>query len=312
MSSASLAPGMAEFVRISDELFPRNYISFSLDEQRDCYRAMYERFRRQRPAEIETREAVVECAGWRVPLRIYRASGGGSAATILYFHGGGWIFGNLDSHDDICAELAAEVGATVIAADYPLAPENRYPAAVKACYDLLCRVAGDAEKFEADPGRLAVAGDSAGGNIAASLALRASMERGPALRAQLLVYPSLGASQIRGHVPSKDEPLLEARELDYYREQLFGENTPTGDPFAFPLCAERFSGLPATFILAAEHDPLLIDAQLYDERLRSEEVDCRLHVMEGTVHACLRARAMAPVVDRGIRLLVTAARDWLG
>lgn len=246
-----------------------------------------------------------------VAVRAYypqRAAPPAGWPCILYLHGGGWVVGDLDSHDFICRELAAELGALVVAVDYRLAPEHPFPAAFEDCLAVWRHLA-DAP-FAIDPLRRLVVGDSAGGNLAAALCLALRDAGQPVPRAQVLIYPALGGP---ADLPSRhecfDAPLLSSRELVCYEALYLGGVRPS--PYAMPLLADHLGGLPPALILVAQWDPLRDDGVLYSERLNAAGVAAALSVGEGLVHGCLRGRGQVPEVDQMYRTLLAYLADML-
>ena len=227
---------------------------------------------------------------------------------MLYLHGGGWVVGDLDSHDFICMELAAALGALVVAVDYRLAPEHPFPAAFEDCLAVWRHLA--AAPFAIDPHRRLVVGDSAGGNLAAALCL-ALRDAGQVLpRAQVLIYPALGGP---AHLPSRhecaDAPLLSSSDLERYQALYLSGAQPSS--LAMPLLADDLSGLPPALIIVAQWDPLRDDGVLYSERLNAAGVDAVLYVGGGLVHGCLRGRGQVPEVDQMYRTLLAYLTDTL-
>ncbi|MNO91793.1 Carboxylesterase NlhH [compost metagenome] len=205
------------------------------------------------------------------------------------------MVGDLDSHDFICAELASTLGVLVIAVDYRRAPEHPFPAAVDDCLGVWRALRTG--PFRLDPERTLVAGDSAGGNLAAALCLALRDAGEPLPAAQVLIYPGLGGDH---RLPSRSEcvdaPLLSCSDLDCYHA-LYLRGTEQPSAYAMPLLAEDFSGLPPALIAVAQFDPLRDDGMLYAERLNSAGVEATLYYGEGLVHGCLRARGQVAEVD---------------
>lgn len=304
--------GLREFIRRADAVFPPDYLSQPPARQREMYRDLCRAFDRPRPAGLTIEERSVPAGGHEVPIRIYRPEGPAPQACLLYMHGGGWVLGDLDSHDGVTAELAAEAGITVIAVDYRLAPEHPYPAAFEDSAAVLDRVAADVENFGIDRARLGVGGDSAGGNLAAALCLRACARGGPALRAQVLVYPELGHGMTEaGRTKARDAPLLSQDEMDYYARAYLGPSGRTDDPYAAPLLAEDFAGLPPAYVQAVEYDPLRLDAEAYAASLTEAGVAAQLEVAPGLVHGYMRARFISAAAGRAFDNLCAAARRLL-
>jgi len=233
-----------------------------------------------------------------VPVRIYTPQAEGPHPAVVFFHGGGWVIGNLDTHDGTARKLANAAGAVVVSVDYRLAPEHPYPAAAEDCYAATCWVAehGPAELSMA-PGRLAVAGDSAGGNLAAVVALMARDRGGPALAFQLLVYPVTDPDFERASYRENAEGYLLTRDvMQWFWDQYVPESTRRHDPYAAPLRAPDLSGLPPALVVTAEYDPLRDEGEAYARRLEEAGVRVRCRHYPGMIHGFL---SFADVVDQG-------------
>ena len=248
-----------------------------------------------------------------IPVRIYTPSGDidGARPVVVHYHGGGWTLGGLDSHDAVCRLLADGSGAIVVAVDYRLAPENPYPAAVKDGWAALRWTASAASSFGGDPGRLAVAGDSAGGNVAAVVAIKARDEGGPALGFQLLVYPVLDLTF--GHpsyVENASGYVLERGTMEWFRANYVGDppRLPLDDPALSPLHAPELSGLPPTLVITAEFDPLRDEGEAYVARLAEAGVDARASRYDGMIHTFWGMGSMWPKADDAMSEATTALR----
>ena len=217
---------------------------------------------------------------------------------LLYIHGGGWAVGGLASHDFICFELASALQVLVIAIDYRLAPEHPFPAAFEDCRAVWQAIGAGQGPHAINLQRQVVIGDSAGGNLAAALCLGLRDDGQPLPRAQVLIYPGLGGP---ADLPSRrdcmDAPLLSTADTQCYLA-LYLRGTGQPSPYAMPLLAEDFSGLPKALIAVAQFDPLRDDGMLYAERLQAAGVPAVLYPGKGLVHGCLRARGQAPEVDQ--------------
>ena len=214
--------------------------------------------------------------GGSIPIRIYRPVRDERRPVIVFFHGGGWVLGSLGSHDAICRRLAFENQVMVVAVDYRLAPEHPFPAAVEDAYDATGWVAQNAPGLGADPQRLIVMGDSAGGNLAAVVSQAARDLAGPPIAAQVLVYPVV---DMVGRYPSKeqypDTPVLTSETMAYFSRQYLPRPADARDPRVSPLLASDLSRLPPALILTAEYDPLRDEGQAYADRLRAAGVEVK-------------------------------------
>lgn len=267
------------FIRETEAHYPPDEVTLDMEGQRRFYDAMCRAFYRGRPAGL----AVEDRDMGGVPCRIYMPAT--PRATVVYFHGGGFVVGGLDSHDDVCAEIAADCGVRVVSVDYRLAPEHRHPAQFDDAFAATGAVAA------AFPAALILAGDSAGGNLAAAAA-HAARATGPAIAGQVLIYPDLGGDQNRGsYVTHAEAPMLTKADIDFYAHVRFPEGYDAdGDVTARPLHDRDFSGLPPTVAIGAECDPLCDDAAVYAARIRAAGGAAIAWVEPGLVHGYLRAR----------------------
>jgi len=215
--------------------------------------------------------------------------------AILYLHGGGWVVGDLDGVDALCRALANRAQAIVVSVDYRLAPEHPFPAGLDDAQTALAWMHARAASLGADPERLAVAGDSAGGNLAAALARRIRDDHAaarPALRAQLLVYPALDGALATASAAEMAEGYDLTREQMRWYWDAYAPGGAARTPDASPLRASTLGGLPPAVIVLAELDPLRDDGLDYAERLRAAGVEADVRVWPGMVHGFLRLRGM--------------------
>jgi acetyl esterase len=242
-------------------------------------------------------DRVLPGPGGPIRVRIYEPTGAGSPLPVLvYFHGGGWVVGSLDTHDGVGRALAARTPCTVVAVDYRLAPEHPFPAAVEDAWAATAWVAEHAASIGADPGRIAVGGDSAGGNLAAVVALRAR-DRGLALALQLLVYPVTDYDFER---PSYSEYAdgygLTAAAMRWYWDRYLG---PDGhgrgsDPEASPIRSAELAGVAPARVLTVEFDPLRGEGEEYAARLAAAGIPVTQTRHEGLIHGCYRMPGTIP------------------
>jgi acetyl esterase len=219
-------------------------------------------------------------------LRAYRPAETGRVPALVYFHGGGWTIGDLDTHDALCRQLAVGAHCAVFSVDYRLAPEQPFPAAVEDCIAATKYVAQNADALNV--GAIAVGGDSAGGNLAAVVALQARDAGGPALAFQLLVYPAtdqrLGTAS---HERNAHGYLLERESIEFFRRCYLPDAKAHGDWRASPLLAQDHRGLPPALVITAGYDPLVDEGKSYAERLRKAGVEVAYREYPDMVHGFL-------------------------
>jgi acetyl esterase len=233
-----------------------------------------------------------------IAARLYVPPGAASRdplPLLVYFHGGGWVIGDLETHDDPCRFLAAHSGAALLAVDYRLAPEHPFPAAVEDAEAAYRWAVANCELLGADPNRVAVGGDSAGANLAAALCLTAR-EAGTQLPAmQLLIYPVTDAS---GEAPSRrafgEGFLLTRNDMDWFEERYLPEDGDRGDPRVSVLRAPDLTGLPPAYVATAGFDPLRDEGEAFANRLREAGVPVALRRHPGLVHSYANLTAICP------------------
>jgi acetyl esterase len=303
----TLEPELQAFIDQSEVFMPPDYIAAPIEEQRRMYDRLCSAFDGGRPPGVAVGDLTIPGPAGDIPARLYRPEGPEPQACLVFMHGGSFYLGGLDSHDSIVADLAERAGATVVAVDYRLAPEHRFPAALDDSLAAFRWVAERTSELGVDPARIGVGGDSAGGNLAAALCLANRDAKGPAIRAQILIYPALAAETEE----SDDTPLLSKEEISLARRTYLGGDGTTDDPLAAPLLAGNLSGLPAAAVLAAGLDPLAADARAYEARLTEAGGAAELEVADGLVHGFLRARHMSSAAGRAFDWLCTRTRNLL-
>ena len=256
-------------------------------------------------AEIEalgTPEAVAKVRNFSVPgpageipVRLYKpeSSGGGALPVLVFFHGGGWVVCNLETHDTVCRQLANAVGCAVVAVDYRLAPEHKYPAAAEDSYAATKWVAENAETFGGDPSRVAVGGDSAGGNLATVVCLMAR-ERGAFMPVcQILLYPVVDYNFERPSYHENAEGYVLTESAMRWFWDCYLECDEDGyEPYASPIRAESLVGLPPALVITSEYDPLRDEGEAFAARLGESGVPVEHTRYEGMIHPFIRRTAI--------------------
>lgn len=220
-----------------------------------------------------------------IPVRIYTPQGSAPFPVLVYFHGGGWVIGTLDTVDATCRMLANRAGCVVVSVDYRLAPEHKFPAAADDCYAATKWVADNAASISGDATRIAVGGDSAGGNLAAVVSLMARDRGGPRIVHQMLIYPVTDHSYDTPSYEENANDYLLTKEMMVWFWDHYIRNAEDGkNPYASPLRAENLSGLPPAFVVTAEYDPLRDEGEAYAKRLQEAGVPVKLRRYDGIIH----------------------------
>jgi acetyl esterase len=243
----------------------------------------------------------VPVAGGEITVRVYRPAGHGPHPVLVYYHGGGWVIGDLYTHDGICRSIVNAAGCAVASVDYRLAPEFKYPTAVEDSYAALQWTVANAARLGLDPARIAVGGDSAGGNLAAVMALLARDRRGPRLLLQVLLYP------VTDHdfsTPSYRENatgyLLTAEDMRWFWRHYLAREEQGREPTASPLRAKSLADLPPALVITAGCDPLRDEGEAYAQRLREAGTAVTLTQYPGMFHGFAR---MTRILDQSRVLL---------
>ncbi len=243
-----------------------------------------------------------------IELRIYTPPAPALAGALVYFHGGGWVIGDLDSHDETCRRLCSGTRVKVVAVHYRRAPETTYPGAAEDCYAATVWVAENAAALGIDPANIAVGGDSAGGNLAAAVALMARDRGGPALCFQLLVYPVTAADFDTGSYRQNAEGyLLTRRAMEWFWDQYVPDLAQRREPYAAPLTAHSLAGLPPALVQTAEFDPLRDEGEAYAAALERAGVAVTATRYDGLIHGFFGMQdavaAARPAMDEAVKAL---------
>lgn len=303
------ATGLQEFIDRCNEAMAPDFYTHPLAEQRQLYDDLATVFHYEPPASVAITEHRTRYAGLELRVRAYLPANRTGDGCILYIRGGGFVVGSLDSHQSVCAELADRSGLLTVAADFRLSPEWPFPAALEDCYGGLCALLEGRFKLpvEFDPGRLVIAGDSSGANMAVSVSMMARDRGRPALAGMALISPVLDFSRWRHG--GDDAPLLTGGEMEYYTACYCPDISQALDPLVSPLIAGTFDRLPPTYIMSAELDSLRVDAVELANRLRGNGVPVTNVIEPGLVHSAVRARGYSPAVAAAWQRFCVAAGD---
>ena len=232
-----------------------------------------------------------------IPVRIYTPEGNGPFPVLVFFHGGGFVICSLDTHDQICRMLTNRANCVIVSVDYHMAPENRFPAAPEDCYTATQWVVENAASINGDSSRVAVGGDSAGGNLSAVVSLMARERGGPKIIFQLLIYPVTdhyepGTQSLQDNA---DGYFLTRDDMIWFTNQYIKSDADIGHPHLHPLRAKDLSNLPPAYVVTAEYDPLRDEGEAYAQRLRDAGVPVQAKRYNGMIHGFFN---MTGVIDQ--------------
>lgn len=271
---------------------------------RELYRALHQM---TDPADVpigKTEDITIQGPGGDLPLRVYTpVAASGSLKCLVFYHGGGFVIGDLDSHDTLCRQLANEAGCKVVAVNYRLAPEHKFPAAVEDAWAALKWVEEHASDLGIDANCLAVAGDSAGGNLSAVVSqLAANSKGGPSICFQLLIYP---ATRVHSDTQSMQDfavgYFLERQTMEWFMDCYVPEGQDNSDPRLSPLLAEDLSGLPKALVITAGYDPLKDEGKAYADRLAASGVDVTYKDYPDMIHGFFNMTALSPDAKEAVK-----------
>jgi acetyl esterase len=243
-----------------------------------------------------------------IPVRLYAASTAPNLPILVYFHGGGWVLGDLDTHDGTCRTLARMIDGIVIAVDYRLAPEHKFPVALDDCYAATRWAADNAASLGGDPRRVAVGGDSAGGNLSACVSLKARDEGTPRIVHQLLVYPVTDRRfDTASYRDNAEGYFLSRADMQWFWNHYLTSDADADNPYAAPLRSNDLRGLPSATVITAEYDPLRDEGEAYAKRLKDAGVPVEMRRYPGVIHGFF---SMGDVLAKG-KVAMQAATDGL-
>ncbi len=248
--------------------------------------------------------------GGPIPVRIYTPKGDGPFPAVIYCHGGGWAEGSIDSHDGLTRTLCVKTGAVVVSVDYRLAPEHPFPAAVDDAYAALLWVREHAAKYRIDGRKIALAGDSAGGNLAAAVCLMARDRRGPVIAFQALIYPGVDTLNLNTGSYRKfgSGYMLTKRDIEFFIKMYLPDPRDRKNPYASPLLAANHRNLPPALIITAEFDVLRDEGEAYAKKLSSAGVEARARRYQGMIHGFISADRLVSQAGAAVDEIAAALR----
>ncbi|MDE1172503.1 MAG: alpha/beta hydrolase [Parvibaculaceae bacterium] len=280
---------------------------------REMYRGMSQMMEPQDLPTGGIEDRTIPGPGGEIPVRIYTPveAGKGPLPVIVFFHGGGWVIGDLDTHDALCRTLANEAGAKVIAVHYRLAPEHVFPAAVEDCYAATKWVSANAAALGIDASRIAVAGDSAGGNLSAVISQLARDAGEPEIGFQLLIYPAVDAkANTPSYVENGEGYFLEKTTMDWFFNH-YSTDADVPDPRLSPLRASSLENLPAAYIVTAGFDPLRDEGKLYADALAKAGVAVEYVNYSGMVHGFFNMQGVLDESRKAVKAAAAAVKKAL-
>jgi acetyl esterase len=309
---APIDDGMLVFYKKLSGASPPEAVNWPLAQQRKCWDEVCQAFAAPHPAGLRTDDISLPREGGSVGVRLYRPAGEKLRPGVLYMHGGGWVLGSIETHDDMCAEMAQGADVAVVAVDYRLAPEHPHPAQLEDNLAVLGWMREHGKAYGISPDAIIAAGDSAGGQMSASLALYLRDNKLAQLKGQVLIYPVLGIDlDTASYRRNAEAPCLTRAEMIYYWDSVLGPKARDNkkDKYIVPLVEKVYADLPPTFIAAAAHDPLYDDAVIYAGKLEAAGVEVGLRSEPALTHSYMRARHVSQAAQAGFAAIVQAMRN---
>ena len=283
----NMHPEMVKFASLFEQMIGLSGYPYLRDDNYKTVRDLFEKLQMPDPnlpkiGRKEDRE--LEAPGRQIPIRIYWPDVEGNRPVLVWMHGGGWVFGDLNSADRNCHHFCNDLGCVVVSVDYRLAPETPFPGAVNDAYFATKWVAANATELGIDPSRIAIGGDSSGANLAAGVALR-SRDSGPSLCHQLLIYPVLAADfETLSYLAHGEDKLLTTRNMRWYWDKYVPDDSQRTNPLVAPINADDLADLPPAHIITAEFDPLRDEAESYGQALENDGVPAEIFRYAGMIH----------------------------
>lgn len=298
-----------EFLKNFSQLFA-SLSNFSIPEQRATIKEMFVVPESELEPIAISEDLIVPGKNGSIKIRLFYPKKEGPLPLILYFHRGGWVYGSIEESEVICRRLANETGSIVIAVEYRLSPENKFPVPLEDCYDATKWVVNNASslKVAGNKEKVTVCGESAGGNLAAAVALLARDRSEFTVASQLLIYPILTADLEKEHYDNcPDKSLLSYENMEFFLDAYLSSSVDRVNPYAFPLNSNDLSKLPSCFLITAEHDALKHEGKRYGEKLREAGVTVEENCFPGVIHGFLDL----PLADSIKKEAINVIKNWI-
>lgn len=268
----------------------------------------------------ETEDMSIDGPGGKISIRIYshaEKNNDDLSPAVVFFHGGGMYLGNLETHDHICRNICQQARLTVIAVDYRLAPENKFPAGLDDCYASLCWVSENSKELAIDPDKIALVGDSAGGMLVISCCLLAKQNNGPEIAYQVVIYPALTMTDGE-EFPSRielgtGEYFISVDDFAFFRETYLTDvENEVRNPLVSPIYADNYIGFPPALVISAGYDPCVDENECYADRLKKDGVETTYKCFESTIHPFFLFDGVIDAGKEGQKLVSDTLRDFFG
>ena len=304
-----LAPDVRRLLDKLEKLHPP-VITLSIEEARQIREVVYSKLWGEREAVANVEDQLIPGAAGPIQVRLYRPAANSPLPVLVYFHGGGWATCSIESYDGLCRALANGVNCVVVSVDYHLAPEHKFPVAAEDAYAATIWAANRASEIGGDPTRIAIGGDSCGGNLAAVVALMARERRSPPLRFQLLLYPCTDYEFERPScLENAKGYYLTLDAMRWFWKHYLNSEAEAAHPYASPLRAEDLRGLPSALFVTAQFDPLRDQGEAYAKRLRDANVPVTYKCYDGMIHCFLSFASELEQAQAGLREVIEALRS---
>lgn len=283
-------------------LNPRSPNEQSIEEIRERLNKESTKLSKQPIPFSNIKNITIDVNSEKVPVRIYTPEDEEMLPIIIYSHGGSWIAGNLDTHDNVCRKLSQNTKAIVISVDYRLAPENPFPAGLNDVYNVLQWTHNNAKSINGDENHIAVAGDSAGGNLSAAVCLMVKDNNGPHITCQVLIYPSTNINELNTQSWSdfSNDFNISKEEMDKYISLYVPQKEDRKNPYVSPLLADEFNQLPDTLVITAEIDPLRDEGESYGNKLQKAGIQTEVIKFNGVTHGFITMDKITDKADEAL------------